>query len=162
MGWNRARVRKLEARHPEVITAEYRKVKRPHGRVLVDYNHDQFAGVFVDYFPHEVTVRPGDTVHFKQAWNGEPHSVTMGTLVNHALGIVNPLLEKYPNGEGAPPGTEEQFQAAFKDLPFMFGNGNNADTVNQSTGSVQGRDVNQKYYSLLQGGEIVPSSFWIQ
>ena len=28
----------LETRHPEIITAEYRKVKRPHGRVLVDYN----------------------------------------------------------------------------------------------------------------------------
>ena len=41
-------------------------------------------------------------------------------------------------------------------------NGSNADTVNQSTGSVQERDVNQKYYSLLQGGEILPSWYWIQ
>src|SRR6266849_3582732 len=31
----------LESRHPEIITAEYRKVKRPHGRVLVDYNQDR-------------------------------------------------------------------------------------------------------------------------
>src|SRR5687767_5277357 len=31
----------LESRHPSVITAEYRKVKRPHGRVLVDYNRSE-------------------------------------------------------------------------------------------------------------------------
>ncbi|HZN15091.1 MAG TPA: hypothetical protein VFB78_12515 [Acidimicrobiales bacterium] len=89
--------------------------------VGVDYSHDEFSGIFIAFFPTKVTVRPGDTVHFKQAWNGEPHSVTLGTLVDKALGLVNPLLEKYPNGEGAPPGTEDQFDNAFKDLPFMFG-----------------------------------------
>ena len=33
----------LETRYPEVITAEYRKVKRPHGRVLVDYNQNAWG-----------------------------------------------------------------------------------------------------------------------
>ena len=33
----------LEARHPKIITAEYRKVKRPHGRVLVDYNQNAWG-----------------------------------------------------------------------------------------------------------------------
>lgn len=33
----------LESRHPEIITAEYRKVKRPHGRVLVDYNQNAWG-----------------------------------------------------------------------------------------------------------------------
>jgi len=33
----------LEARHPDLITAEYRKVKRPHGRVLVDYNQNAWG-----------------------------------------------------------------------------------------------------------------------
>ncbi len=33
----------LESRHPDVITAEYRKVKRPHGRVLVDYNQNAWG-----------------------------------------------------------------------------------------------------------------------
>ena len=33
----------LEARHPDIITAEYRKVKRPHGRVLVDYNQNAWG-----------------------------------------------------------------------------------------------------------------------
>ena len=33
----------LETRHPKIITAEYRKVKRPHGRVLVDYNQNAWG-----------------------------------------------------------------------------------------------------------------------
>ena len=33
----------LENRHPEIITAEYRKVKRPYGRVLVDYNQNAWG-----------------------------------------------------------------------------------------------------------------------
>lgn len=33
----------LESRHPDIITAEYRKVKRPHGRVLVDYNQNAWG-----------------------------------------------------------------------------------------------------------------------
>jgi bifunctional non-homologous end joining protein LigD len=33
----------LEKRHPKIITAEYRKVNRPHGRVLVDYNQNAWG-----------------------------------------------------------------------------------------------------------------------
>jgi bifunctional non-homologous end joining protein LigD len=33
----------LENRHPDIITAEYRKVKRPYGRVLVDYNQNAWG-----------------------------------------------------------------------------------------------------------------------
>jgi plastocyanin len=90
-------------------------------QVLVDYNNPNFANIALAYFPDTVTVHQGDTVHFKQAWNGEPHSVTMGTLVETGLGIVNPLLQKYPEGRGAPPEADRQFEAAFKDLPFMMG-----------------------------------------
>src|SRR4051794_3441461 len=72
-------------------------------QVLVDYNNPDFANLVLAYFPNTVSVHAGDTVHFKQAWNGEPHSVTLGTLVEDGLSIVNPLLQKYPNGEGAPP-----------------------------------------------------------
>jgi plastocyanin len=90
-------------------------------QVLVDYNNPDFANLVLAYFPSVVNVHPGDTVHFKQAWNGEPHSVTMGTLVETALDVVNPLLQKYPNGEGAPPEAEDTFNKAFEPLPFMFG-----------------------------------------
>ncbi len=44
----------LETRYPEVITAEYRKVKRPHGRVLVDYNQNAWGRTLASIY----SVRP--------------------------------------------------------------------------------------------------------
>lgn len=44
----------LEARHPAVVTAEYRKVKRPHGRVLVDYNQNAWGRTLASIY----SVRP--------------------------------------------------------------------------------------------------------
>jgi bifunctional non-homologous end joining protein LigD len=44
----------LETRHPNVITAEYRKVKRPHGRVLVDYNQNAWGRTLASIY----SVRP--------------------------------------------------------------------------------------------------------
>ena len=67
--------------------------------VLVDYNYDEFAGSFLTYFPRSVTVRPGDTVTFKQAWTGEPHNVAFGTLVDGFMRDVLPIFEKYPEVE---------------------------------------------------------------
>ncbi|MEY2568394.1 MAG: hypothetical protein QOE35_2923 [Actinomycetota bacterium] len=69
--------------------------------VLVDYNHDEFAGSFLAYFPRAVSVHPGDTVTFKQAWTGEPHSVTMGTLTDGLMNKILPLVEKYPDVQSA-------------------------------------------------------------
>ena len=67
--------------------------------VLVDYNHDEFASAFLSYFPRSVSVHPGDTITFKQAWTGEPHSVTLGTLTDGLMREVLPILEKYPEVE---------------------------------------------------------------
>ena len=50
--------------------------------VLVDFRHDEFAGAFLQYYPEQLTVRPGDTIQFRQAWTGEPHSVTFGRVVD--------------------------------------------------------------------------------
>jgi bifunctional non-homologous end joining protein LigD len=44
----------LEARHPKLITAEYRKVNRPHGRVLVDYNQNAWGRTLASIY----SVRP--------------------------------------------------------------------------------------------------------
>jgi bifunctional non-homologous end joining protein LigD len=44
----------LEMRHPDIITAEYRKVKRPHGRVLVDYNQNAWGRTLASIY----SVRP--------------------------------------------------------------------------------------------------------
>jgi bifunctional non-homologous end joining protein LigD len=44
----------LEKRHPTLITAEYRKAKRPHGRVLVDYNQNVWGHTLASIY----SVRP--------------------------------------------------------------------------------------------------------
>lgn len=44
----------LESRHPKIITAEYRKVKRPHGRVLVDYNQNAWGRTLASIY----SIRP--------------------------------------------------------------------------------------------------------
>jgi plastocyanin len=94
-------------------------------QVLVDYNNQSISSIYIHYFPTSVTVHPGMTVHFKQAWNGEPHSVTLGTSVDKALAIIDPLLPQL-NGNGpAPPDVQAKADAAFSDLPQMLDNNNN-------------------------------------
>ncbi|MFN2556744.1 MAG: hypothetical protein ABR592_07695 [Nitriliruptorales bacterium] len=94
----------------------------PTRTVLADYNHDEFPTSFLAYFPRDVRVHAGDTVAFRQEWTGEPHSVTMGTLVDGAMSVVAPLIEKYPEPDAEPsPEDEAAFEAAMKDLPWMFG-----------------------------------------
>ena len=44
----------LEKRHPQIITAEYMKAKRPHGRVLVDYNQNAWGRTLASIY----SVRP--------------------------------------------------------------------------------------------------------
>lgn len=34
------------------------------------------------FFPSELAVHPGDTIKFDEVWSGEPHTVTLGTLVD--------------------------------------------------------------------------------
>ena len=44
----------LEKRHPQLVTAEYMKAKRPHGRVLVDYNQNAWGRTLASIY----SVRP--------------------------------------------------------------------------------------------------------
>jgi len=44
----------LESMHPEIITAEYKKAKRPHGRVLVDYNQNAWGRTLASIY----SIRP--------------------------------------------------------------------------------------------------------
>ena len=55
--------------------------------VQVDNTTGKYNGSFLAYFPNDVTVHPGDTVDFHENWTGEPHTVTMGTLVDAGLKI---------------------------------------------------------------------------
>ena len=35
-----------------------------------------------EYFPSELQVHPGDTIKFNEVWSGEPHTVSLGALVD--------------------------------------------------------------------------------
>jgi plastocyanin len=90
-------------------------------QVLVDYVHDEVASSFLLYFPRNVTLHPGDIVEFRQEWTGEPHSVTMGTMVDEMMEVAGPLIEEYGDQEEEPPPEVlEQFEAAMEGLPWML------------------------------------------
>lgn len=79
--------------------------------VNVDGKAPKFNAAFLAYFPNQVTVRPGDTINFKENWTGEPHSVTMGMLIDQTIPAAK---QAGPNGK--PP-------AAFENLPVMLPEG---------------------------------------
>jgi plastocyanin len=89
--------------------------------IRVDFSHDEFASYFLNYFPREVELRPGDTAVFRQTWTGEPHSVTMGTLVDDMMRLVEPYIEGAARGEPIPEEEPPEVEEASKPLPFMFG-----------------------------------------
>ncbi|MGI8875668.1 MAG: hypothetical protein ACR2KP_15380 [Egibacteraceae bacterium] len=104
-------------------------------QVLVDYVHDEVASSFLSYFPRDVTVRPGDTVVFQQEWTGEPHSVTMGTMVDEMMGVVGPLIEEYGDSPEEPPEEVLQsYEEAMAPLPEMLDFGTSLLAVNQNAG----------------------------
>jgi bifunctional non-homologous end joining protein LigD len=52
----KALARRLERRHPKLITAEYRVAKRPRGRVLVDYNQNAWGRTLASVYSVRPTV----------------------------------------------------------------------------------------------------------
>jgi len=71
--------------------------------VQVDGTSDKFNSAFLEYFPKRVTVHPGDTVDFHENWTGEPHTVTMGTLVEAALKDVKAIPKDQQQSAPPPP-----------------------------------------------------------
>ena len=62
----KALAQELAARHPALITAEYRVAKRPHGRVLVDYNQNAWGRTLASIY--SVRPRPEATVSTPVTW----------------------------------------------------------------------------------------------
>lgn len=56
----------MQERHPALCTAEYRKVKRPHGRVLVDYNQNAWGRTLASIY--SVRPKPRATVSAPVTW----------------------------------------------------------------------------------------------
>jgi plastocyanin len=86
--------------------------------VFVDYAHDEMVTSMIDFFPHTVTVHPGDTVQFRQFWTGEAHNVTFGTVFNDALGRIRQRLEANPRPTAA---DLEADLAVLAPLPSILG-----------------------------------------
>jgi len=62
----KALAQELAARHPALMTAEYRVARRPHGRVLVDYNQNRWGSTLASvYSPRP---RPEATVSTPVTW----------------------------------------------------------------------------------------------
>jgi bifunctional non-homologous end joining protein LigD len=57
----------LSSRHPALMTAEYRREKRPPARVLVDYNQNRWGSTLASIY--SVRPRPLATVSTQVTWN---------------------------------------------------------------------------------------------
>jgi bifunctional non-homologous end joining protein LigD len=62
----KALAQELAVRHPALMTAEYRVAKRPHGRVLVDYNQNRWGSTLASVY--SVRPRPEATVSTPVTW----------------------------------------------------------------------------------------------
>jgi bifunctional non-homologous end joining protein LigD len=58
--------KQLAARHPKIVTAEYRVAKRPAGRVLVDYNQNAWNRTLASVY--SVRPKPAATVSTPVSW----------------------------------------------------------------------------------------------
>jgi len=72
------------------------------GTVDVDGANKAANESFTAHFPNVVRVHPGETVVFHEVGNGEPHTVTLGTLADAAVAVFEKLT--LPNGESFPGG----------------------------------------------------------
>jgi plastocyanin len=100
------------------------KVVRAAGAQTFTVNVDQTspkANVsFLAYFPRSITVHPGDSVVFDWAGNGEPHTVTLGSLTDSAVSAFNRLTPAQKQSNGPPP---PAFAAIDATVPSLFPQG---------------------------------------
>jgi bifunctional non-homologous end joining protein LigD len=71
----KAIAQELEARHPALVTAEYRIAKRPHGRVLVDYNQNAWGRTLASVY--SVRPHPLATVSMPVSWDEVANGVEL-------------------------------------------------------------------------------------
>ncbi|HEX6911750.1 MAG TPA: non-homologous end-joining DNA ligase [Longimicrobium sp.] len=74
--------RAMEKIDPKLVTAEYRVARRPHGRVLVDYNQNAWGRTLSSIY--SVRARPGATVSMPVTWEEVENGVELEafTLMN--------------------------------------------------------------------------------
>jgi plastocyanin len=69
--------------------------------VNVDGHNPKVNEAFIGYYPSTVRVHPGDTVVFHEVGNGEPHTVTLGTITDKIVAAFDKLTPKQQ--QGTPP-----------------------------------------------------------
>lgn len=69
--------------------------------VNVDGHNPKANEAFIAYYPSTVRVHPGDTVVFHEVGNGEPHTVTLGTITDKIVAAFDKLTPKQQ--QGTPP-----------------------------------------------------------
>ena len=132
--------------------------------VLTDFDYDEVALSYMAYFPVTVPVHPGDTIDFKQAWTGEPHTVTFGTRLESFGNAMKPYLT------GAKPAPEDEpaeVAEAGKDLPSFFGEDDLNQTLAQpcylTTGELpEGKPCPKVEQPEFTGKEVIYNSGFIR
>jgi bifunctional non-homologous end joining protein LigD len=92
--------RQMEARKPDLVTAEYKVAKRPKGRVLVDYNQNAWGRTLASIY--SVRPKPRATVSTPVSWKELERGVAIEDLrmdnvparVKKLGDLWEPLLEK--------------------------------------------------------------------
>jgi bifunctional non-homologous end joining protein LigD len=79
----KALAQELAARHPALITAEYRIAKRPLGRVLVDYNQNAWGRTLASIY--SVRPRPLATVSTPVTWKDVEDGVSVDDFTIHSV-----------------------------------------------------------------------------
>jgi plastocyanin len=102
--------------------------------VLIDFDHDEFTSTFWSYFPRNVVVHPGDTVVFRQAWTGEPHTVTLGTLFDDAIAQV-PALRIWSKVGGPMPDIAPEEMARVEEALAQLPGSLNREEIAQQNGA---------------------------
>jgi len=80
----------------------------------VDGHNPKANEAFLAYYPNTVRVHPGDTVTFHEVGNGEPHTVTLGSLTNNVVAAFDKLTPKQQ--QGTPPKSFLKLDAAVPQL----------------------------------------------
>jgi bifunctional non-homologous end joining protein LigD len=96
----KALAQELSRRHPALITAEYKVAKRPHGRVLVDYNQNAWGRTLASIY--SVRPTPNATVSTPVSWEEVERGVTLDEFTMRTVpkriarvgDLWKPLLQK--------------------------------------------------------------------
>ena len=96
----KALAQELAVRHPALITAEYRIAKRPHGRVLVDYNQNAWGRTLASIY--SVRPKPEATVSTPVTWDEVEAGIRIEDFTIHNVpqrvqergDLWKPLLQK--------------------------------------------------------------------